>query len=387
MARTGKARGVFRRPRPQFGGCGCKRESCDACYKPGWYYYHRTTARHGGSTKIAATKARDAAINTQRADEALGGALNLKAAVKATRRVRLSAWLAEWYATHVQAGTAWAASLDSHVSRLLRHFTADPYLDEIRASDCVGLVRALRSELGDDYVRKIFGTFSAALRWAVSDELIAKNPAAKADVRRAVPAKPRAKPRFLTRAQLSRLVSAAKNGVLCVRGNETVPHPWLWQVIVTAASTGARRGELLDLRWRDVDFGGGWVYLSSEKGARHSERAVPLLAETTEALKSLPRGVGDALVFGLDGRRVQSFGKAFNSACRRAQLGRVGFHALRHTYASLLVQDGRTLQEVRDLLGHSTIRLTEVYAHLTEGSAKRTVEGFTLGLEVTDVHV
>ena len=64
------------------------------------------------------------------------------------------------------------------------------------------------------------------------------------------------------------------------------------------------------------------------------------------------------------GQRIVNFKNSFASACKRAGLKGVTPHTLRHTYASWLVMAGRPILEVRDILGHSTIKMTERYAHL-----------------------
>jgi integrase len=74
---------------------------------------------------------------------------------------------------------------------------------------------------------------------------------------------------------------------------------------------------------------------------------------------------GSPWVFGhRDGRRLKDITQRFATACQRAGIEDLRIHDLRHTFASWLVMDGAPLTEVRDLLGHTTVRMTERYAHL-----------------------
>ena len=73
------------------------------------------------------------------------------------------------------------------------------------------------------------------------------------------------------------------------------------------------------------------------------------------------------------GQRFANLKNSFASACKRAGLEGVTPHTLRHTCASWLVMEGRPILEVRDLLGHSTIKMTERYAHLAPENLRKAV--------------
>jgi integrase len=146
----------------------------------------------------------------------------------------------------------------------------------------------------------------------------------------------------------------------------------------TAAMTGLRRGELLALRWRDVDWSNGLVrvrrnYTRGEFGtpkSRRSSRAVPL----ADALggeferhfqRSQFRG-DDDLVFAhpllgtvLDPSKVQ---KRFKKAARRAGLRSVRFHDLRHTFGTRMAAAGAPLRAIQEWMGHQDSRTTSLYA-------------------------
>lgn len=152
--------------------------------------------------------------------------------------------------------------------------------------------------------------------------------------------------------------------------------------IVVAVYTGLRAGELWGLQWRDVHLDGDRprvvVRHSREQATKSGRiREVPLLAPARAALerwRELAPGVGAALVWpALDGAcHRDGYDAGWARVLEIAKISRrVRWHDLRHTCASHLVQGtwGRawSLAEVRDVLGHSTIRQTERYAHLCPG--------------------
>lgn len=146
-----------------------------------------------------------------------------------------------------------------------------------------------------------------------------------------------------------------------------------WRAMVLVAlRTGLRRGELLALKWEDVDLSAERVTVrrslwgdveGSPKGGR--TREVPLSAEALSALRALPSRFAKSYVFGAGPRLTAGQVKwPLWRACDAAGLRRRGWHVLRHTFASHLVMRGVPLRAVQDLLGHVDIKQTLVYAHL-----------------------
>ena len=157
---------------------------------------------------------------------------------------------------------------------------------------------------------------------------------------------------------------------------------------LTAAMTGLRRGELLALRWQDVDFNAGLIRVrrTFSRGqfgtpkSNCSSRTVPLAADVSDALhrhnrESRFRGNSD-LVFAhperggtLDPSRVR---KRFISTAHRAGLRPVRFHDLRHTFGTRLAAAGAPLRAIQEWMGHSDQRTTLIYADyapdLTQGA-------------------
>ncbi len=148
-----------------------------------------------------------------------------------------------------------------------------------------------------------------------------------------------------------------------------------WQaMILVALRTGLRQGELLGLRWEDVDLSAGRItvrqsivrgLVGTPKSGK--PREVPLGDDVLAALKGQRHLRGPLVFCDADGKALTK-GECKHPlwrACRLAKIGRqVGWHVCRHTFASHLVMRGASLKAVQELLGHATITMTMRYAHL-----------------------
>jgi integrase len=203
---------------------------------------------------------------------------------------------------------------------------------------------SIRSEeVAAGTIQKEISTLKHALRLAVEWDLLNVNPAQGAQL----PKLPEGRTRYLSPTELKSALAAAPS--------------WVRAPLALAALTGMRRGELLGLRWVDVDLAGSRVYLRETKNG--ALRVLPLNALALSVFASLQPGAPGDLVFSdVDGHRL-------TVATRRLfhGLGITGasFHSLRHTAASWLVMQGVDLYAVGQLLGHRTPRMTQRYAHLS----------------------
>jgi integrase len=156
-----------------------------------------------------------------------------------------------------------------------------------------------------------------------------------------------------------------------------------WQaMIILAARAGLRQSELLGLRWDDVDLVRGQLHVcrgiwrghvGTPKGGR--SRYVPLSPLALKSLKSHRHLKGELVFCEPDGSYLTD-GKCKHplwSACKRAGLRRIGWHVLRHTFASHLAMLGVPLMVVQEYLGHTTIEMTMRYAHLSPEVGRESV--------------
>jgi integrase len=135
--------------------------------------------------------------------------------------------------------------------------------------------------------------------------------------------------------------------------------------IQLALNTGCRKTELLTLRWSDIDLDRRYLVLRPENTKSGKRRAIPLNENALVALRCRLEGNETEWVFANRfGKRVKALDWLFRKAVKSAGIDDFRIHDLRHTFASWLVSEGVELIKVRDLLGHSSIKMTERYAHL-----------------------
>jgi integrase len=191
--------------------------------------------------------------------------------------------------------------------------------------------------------------FNKAVEWGQLEI----NPAVKVKKLR----EPKQKERILSSAESEKLIEASSAD--------------LKPVLIIALNTGMRRGEILSLRWDDVDLRKGFIFIKDSKSGQ--SRNIPINERVFETLKSLPQN-SDFVFFnpGTNGH-IQDVKTAFKGACRRAGIQGLRFHDLRHTAASWMVEAGVDLVTVSKILGHSSIQMTMRYAHPTPENMRRAV--------------
>jgi integrase len=192
-------------------------------------------------------------------------------------------------------------------------------------------------------VQKEISVLKHALRLAVEWELLHNNPALGANL----PKLPEGRTRYLSPTELKAALVAAPD--------------WMRAPMALAAFTGMRRGELLGLKWADVDMAGRRVYLRETKNG--SLRVLALNELSAQVLDSLPQGApGDVVLKDVDAQKLSVYTRRLFAGLGIAE---ASFHSLRHTAASWLVMQGVDLYAVGQLLGHRTPRMTQRYAHLS----------------------
>ncbi len=142
-------------------------------------------------------------------------------------------------------------------------------------------------------------------------------------------------------------------------------------IVTMALNTGMRKGEILTLKWDNVDLRHGFILLDQTKNGERRE--IPInstlketLTELFQGTKDRPRRIDVPYVFSdpSNGKPYQDVKRSFRSALKKAKISDFHFHDLRHTFASHLVMAGQDLTTVKELLGHKTLTMTLRYAHL-----------------------
>lgn len=163
--------------------------------------------------------------------------------------------------------------------------------------------------------------------------------------------------RFLDGDERSRLLEACKQS----------RSPYLYTIVVLALSTGARKMEILSLRWPDVDLLHGLFTLHATKNKQR--RSLPVTGLALELMRqhAKVRRIDTDLVFpNLRGDKPTVIKPAWYDALRQAGIENFRFHDLRHCCASYLAMSGASLAELAEVLGHQSLAMVKRYAHLSE---------------------
>jgi integrase len=152
---------------------------------------------------------------------------------------------------------------------------------------------------------------------------------------------------------------------------EKAPNPfWLRPLLIVALHTGMRRGEILNLIWKDVDFNRRLVTVQKSKNGE--KRSIPMSLTLLNTLRAFGKVIDiTGKVFPIS---VRSLREGFDKAVSKAAFENFHFHDLRHTFATRLVQAGVDLYKVKELLGHKTIIMTMRYAHHCSESLRSSIE-------------
>jgi integrase len=178
--------------------------------------------------------------------------------------------------------------------------------------------------------------------------------------------------RFLSNEQAARLLTAVKQS----------ESNMLQYIVLFLIYTGARKREVLDAKWQDIDWEKkSWRIPKTKSGkVRHIPLSMGaldvittlkfLLSEGEWGVESKPQNfseISERFIFmnTRTGKAYISFFYSWDAARIRAGLPDLRVHDLRHSFASFLVNAGRSLYEVQELLGHADIRTTSRYAHLS----------------------
>lgn len=167
-----------------------------------------------------------------------------------------------------------------------------------------------------------------------------------------------ARERYLTKDEATRLIDAI---------NQTEQNIHLKYIIPMLILTGARRGEVLKAKHEDFNLNQlCWTIPTSKSGKK---RVLPITPQLLELYKSIPKDDTPYLFASAKSKKPYvTIYVSWNSARTRAGLKDLRMHDLRHSFASALVNSGRSLYEVQTLLGHSTSKMTQRYAHLSNES-------------------
>lgn len=262
------------------------------------------------------------------------------------------------------------------------------------------LQRYYNDKLNDGYnsktVRSIGIVIGAALNMAVKLKMLSENP----NRYTSIPKKKKYEASVLSAEEVARIVKEAKDEEL-------------YPIVVTTVYTGMRKGEVMALKWENVDFQKRRIYIKNslckidgdqpdEKGHRHARyeilepktkesiRMVPMLDEVYDALRLQKERqetdkqkyreiyLDQGLVFSDpcgDYLPQRQFMDKYHAFLKKYRITDIRFHDLRHTFATLLIESDVSMKVVQELLGHSTITTSmDIYTHVSDEKKEQALD-------------
>ncbi len=230
----------------------------------------------------------------------------------------------------------------------LKPFFSTGKLADIRRVDVQKYITHRSGDVSAASVVKELNVLKHLLGLAVEWELIPTNPAHGVKP----PRVPAGRVRYLQPTELRSVLEACPE--------------WLRPIAALAAATGMRRGEILGLRWMDVDYDGRRIMLPQTKNG--DGRIVYLNTLAIEALSAVAppkKAKSTDCIFSGEQINPENVSVAFSRACRLVKISDFHFHDLRHTAASWMRMKGADIHTVALILGHKDLRMAARYQHLS----------------------
>jgi len=167
--------------------------------------------------------------------------------------------------------------------------------------------------------------------------------------------------RILTNGEIARLIESSS--------------PHLRPILIVALNTGMRKNEILTLKWKNVNFAQRQIVIEDIISKSRRSRKVPMNEEVIRVLKTISRA-GSVVFYNPETKKgFNSVRTAFKTACKKAKIGNLRFHDLRHTAATKMIEAGVDIVTVSKILGHASIEITyQRYCHPSPEGMQLAVE-------------
>ena len=234
----------------------------------------------------------------------------------------------------------------------------DKLIVEITTAEIKSVLDGLSSRLSNATVNRYKAAISVVFSYACREFDLPDNPV------RHIRSKPEnnERIRFLSDDERKRLLKACRAS------------KWskLYLLVLMAITTGARKGELLNLKFSDIDFGRQTAFVKTSKNGQ--PRVLPLTNEVVTELSGFKDQEAE-LIFNSELKldRPMCFTKQWKKVLVQTDIENFRFHDLRHSCASYLAMNGASLLEISDVLGHRQISMTQRYSHLCTNHKARLI--------------
>lgn len=141
--------------------------------------------------------------------------------------------------------------------------------------------------------------------------------------------------------------------------------PHLRPIVLCALNTGMRKGEILSLKWSNVDLENNIITIepTNTKSKKTKKLFINSVLRGILLEQKLKGGGSEHVFLGSDGNPIKKLRTSFEKACSRANIKGLRFHDLRHTAATRMIESGANIVAVSRILGHSTLSMTMRYTH------------------------
>lgn len=367
--------------------CVPKRSGCGATWPAGtkaiedqphttWRYRKQITLPDGRKVRIAGTPAINTKAAAEKAErEHIERVLNPPKPARPRHKMsEVFDRLLDEYAVNKNNKPSEIESKRSAIDRYLRPELGHLYVDEVteeRLSELTAKISKAKKSNGQPLspksVKNILQTLRRSLTWAQQMRWIERAPTF------AMPRVDQPEMRFLTDEELAALLEAAAS------------EPKWYAAIVLAADAGLRLGELRALRWSDINEVTHKIVVSrsrwrKDEGSPKSRksRVVDMSQRLRAALRAIRASSklrGDYVLSKADGTPygAEHMRDTILRLARKAGIGEIGWHALRHTFCTRLAMKGAPVTTIKELAGHANIATTMRYMHVVPGSTARAI--------------
>lgn len=324
-------------------------------------FYLRYQDNRGKTRQLRLADTRDASLSQARilADKARNNIAMGDDPAKAKVELKLvptfTEFMSERYMLYVKGYKKSWISDDCYLRHHLLPVFGKKYLDAITKNDVIAFHHGMMAKgyapgTCNRCLILLRYAMNLAVRWEIP--CVTKNPTKDVPLFDDHAGK---KERFLSQKEAQRLYEAV----------QTSDNPMLQYIIPMLILTGARKREVLDAKWEDLDLiRKQWRIPVTKNG---KPRHVPLSDGVLQLLASVPHDDCSWVFSNPKTRKPYvSFFASWNTARTKAGLADVRIHDLRHSFASFLVNAGRSLYEVQKILGHTQVKTTQRYAHLSQ---------------------
>lgn len=288
---------------------------------------------------------------------------------KAAKKSTLAAYIHEVYEPKVLRHQG-PSGVETH-RKLLQVWASllDTDLNAITGEDIEAVVDARRQKVSVTTAVRDLTVLRAVFNHAVDGKALLANP---------MPSRKRLIGKIPDDKRVRFLADDERERLNAALDDEATPD-YIRTLVRLVLGTGMRRGEAFSLRWADVDLAGARITLRAATTKTKQTRHVPLNSTLVAMLRewhAQDREVASMLVVPnpTTGKRLVTIKKGWAGLMKRAEIENFRFHDCRHDFASRLAMAGRPILEIKELLGHSSVTLTERYSHLSAGHLRDAVE-------------